>query len=175
MSQRVEQLRILANDKKAKVGVLIIAQLIADGFSPEEVLPYFMNPPTRKAKETARVAAEKMEILAPWFNTLVERLSKNTIETLPTVDNETGDVVDDGFDPTSKESIIKELKRQYAEATDPKQKADILVKMAELQRMKQEEIKEEVRHTMVYLPATCHDCPCMLECQKEHPDIKPLY
>ena len=63
-----------------------------------------------------------------------------------------------GFDPTNKDSIIRVLSDQLELATDPKTKTDIAMKIADLQRMKQDENKDETELVHFYLPLTCKRC-----------------
>ena len=63
-----------------------------------------------------------------------------------------------GFDPTNKDSIIRVLSDQLELATDPKTKTDIAMKIADLQRMKQDENKDEQELVHFYLPLTCKRC-----------------
>ena len=62
-------------------------------------------------------------------------------------------------DLKSKDGMIDALAEQAGEATDPKQKADILMKIADLQRMKQDENTEKEKLTHYYLPLRCEVCP----------------
>ena len=64
-----------------------------------------------------------------------------------------------GHDLKSKDGMIDALAEQAAEATDPKQKADILMKIADLQRMKQDENTEKEKLVHYYLPLRCEVCP----------------
>lgn len=62
-------------------------------------------------------------------------------------------------DLKSKEGMIDALAEQAGEAADPKQKADILMKIADLQRMKQDENTEKEKLVHYYLPLRCEVCP----------------
>lgn len=63
-----------------------------------------------------------------------------------------------GFDPRDKDSIIGVLSDQLFLATDPKVKADIAMKIADLQRMKNDETKDEQQVVHFYLPLGCKRC-----------------
>lgn len=84
--------------------------------------------------------------------TITKKLKKNAER------EQTENANDDNFDPSSKESIIEHLTRCYQEATDTKQKADILTKIADLQRMKQDENLEEDQLVHYYMPIQCSIC-----------------
>lgn len=62
------------------------------------------------------------------------------------------------LDSSSKESIIEHLTKLYKESKDTKQKADILTKIADLQRMKQDENLEEDQLVHFYMPLQCSMC-----------------
>lgn len=64
-----------------------------------------------------------------------------------------------GYDLKSKDGMIDALAEQAREASDPKQKADILMKIADLQRMKQDENTEKEKLVHYYLPLRCEVCP----------------
>lgn len=55
--------------------------------------------------------------------------------------------------------MIEALSRQVRDTDDPKQKADILMKIADLQRMKQDENTEKEKLVHYYLPLRCEVCP----------------
>lgn len=57
-----------------------------------------------------------------------------------------------------KDFLIKALAVQAEVCTEPKKKADILIKIADLQNMKKEEVKEEKKFIHFYLPLTCNNC-----------------
>lgn len=63
------------------------------------------------------------------------------------------------YDLKSKEGMIDALEEQVHSTEDPKQKADILMKIADLQRMKQDENTEKERLVHYYLPLRCEVCP----------------
>lgn len=57
-----------------------------------------------------------------------------------------------------KDSLIKTLAIQAETCKDPKRKADIVLKIADLQNMKKEDVKEERKYLMFYMPLTCNNC-----------------
>lgn len=59
---------------------------------------------------------------------------------------------------TDKNSLIKMLAIQAESCKDPKIRANILLKIAELQNMKKEEVKEEHKYLTFYMPLTCNNC-----------------
>jgi hypothetical protein len=61
-------------------------------------------------------------------------------------------------DYRNKDILIEELSIQADCATSPKEKSDILMKIADLQRMKQDETKDEEELVHFYLPLTCEKC-----------------
>lgn len=174
MSRILEHLQQMSGEKKTKNGHLILAYLVACGFDDWEVLPYFLASPSPKSRDAALAMSGSIGNTIKYFDGLVQKIiGENTkyegelIHDVPVAEGSNIDV-------NSKESILEALMQKYQQTQDPKQAADILMKIADLQKMKQDEVKEEKKHTMVYLPATCHDCPCLHEIQKEHPEIKPL-
>ena len=76
------------------------------------------------------------------------------------------------FDPTNKDNIISILAQQLQNSTSPKEKADIAVKIADLQRMKQDENKDETELVRFYLPITCKRCSLYMneKKKKENPN-----
>lgn len=63
----------------------------------------------------------------------------------------------EGFDFRSKDAIINQL-GSVAETLKGKEKAEVLMKIADLQQMKKEEVKEEDERVHFYVPLTCHKC-----------------
>lgn len=63
------------------------------------------------------------------------------------------------MDFRSKDSIIDQLGELSLEAVTPKERAAILINIAELQRMKNEELKEEKKLVEFFIPMSCHKCP----------------
>lgn len=57
-----------------------------------------------------------------------------------------------------KDSVIDALQEQIAATSDPKLRTDIIMKAADLQRMKQDENKDESKLIHFYLPLRCQDC-----------------
>ena len=74
------------------------------------------------------------------------------------------------FDPTNKDSIIKILAEQIHNSISPKEKADIAMKIADLQRMKQDENKDETELVHFYLPITCKRCSLYEKAKGEKED-----
>ena len=65
-----------------------------------------------------------------------------------------------GKDLTDKGNVIQELQILYSAETNAKVKADILMKIADLERMKQETPKEQEELVHFYLPRPeCEGCP----------------
>lgn len=63
-------------------------------------------------------------------------------------------------DLTDRDNLLSELQLQYRTATDPKSKADILNKIADICKMKQAETPtEEENRVHYYLPMKCGQCP----------------
>lgn len=63
-------------------------------------------------------------------------------------------------DLTDRDNLLAELQLQYRTATDPKSKADILNKIADICKMKQAETPtEDENRVHYYLPLRCDICP----------------
>ena len=58
-----------------------------------------------------------------------------------------------------KDRIIEELHVQYERAKDGKEKAEIMMKIADIMQVKKEEAKEEDKRLTYYLPLRCEICP----------------
>ena len=57
-----------------------------------------------------------------------------------------------------KEDVVAELNQLATSVKEPKLKAEILLKLADLQQMKKEEDKEDKETIHFYLPISCHMC-----------------
>lgn len=63
-------------------------------------------------------------------------------------------------DLTDRDNLLRELQRQYQAATEVKTRMDILVRIADITRMKQQnENKADERRIHYYLPVKCGECP----------------
>lgn len=68
--------------------------------------------------------------------------------------------VTDENDLTVRDNLLKELQIQYRAATTPKEKTDILARIADIQQMKKVEQAEEQKRVFFYLPKKeCEGCP----------------
>lgn len=90
---------------------------------------------------------------------LSERRKFFTTLFAPDVKEENVDEVSSERSNRSKEDVVRELNLLIDEETDSKKRSDLLMKLAELQRMKQEmdETEEERRDTF-YIPLTYDRC-----------------
>jgi len=73
----------------------------------------------------------------------------------------------DTLDITSKDSILNELGEQYKNTISPKEKTDILIKIADLQKMKQDENRNEDKLVHYYMPINCPRCNLYIEARKK--------
>lgn len=70
-----------------------------------------------------------------------------------------GEKTDANSDLDSKEGLISSLKRDAESITDPKIHADVLMKIADLRRYKNEENLKKEKMVYYYLPLRCDKCP----------------
>jgi len=72
-------------------------------------------------------------------------------------------------DLTDRDNLLMELQRQYKAATEVKTRTDILARIADITRMKQQdERKEDEERIHYYLPMKCALCPCKEFYDKQH-------
>ena len=82
------------------------------------------------------------------------------------------DRASDDYKPKSgrrdKDAIVSELNILADATKDPKQKTEILMKLADLQQMKRDTTKEEEDNTIhYYLPLNCRNCDLNIKRQQE--------
>lgn len=65
----------------------------------------------------------------------------------------------DGVGLRNKDDIVRELNVLASASKDPKQKTEILLKLADLQQMKKEKSVDEEPRLTYYLPLRCEICP----------------
>lgn len=65
----------------------------------------------------------------------------------------------DGVDLRTKDGVLSALEAELGNVVDPKQRTDIIGKIADLQRMKNEEDKQTRELIHYYLPLRCEECP----------------
>lgn len=64
-----------------------------------------------------------------------------------------------GSNISTKEGQLRELQQIYDSTADVKTRADILKQVSDLQRLKQQDEREDVQRIHYYLPAKCQLCP----------------
>lgn len=67
-----------------------------------------------------------------------------------------------------KEDVVAELNQLATSVKEPKLKAEILLKLADLQQMKKDEVKEEEKLIHFYLPLSCDRCSLYLDAKKNN-------
>lgn len=65
----------------------------------------------------------------------------------------------DNTENRSKDDVIKELNTLATQATDPKLKAEILLKLADLQQMKKQDDEDKESKIHYFAPLKCSQCP----------------
>lgn len=134
-----------------------MAMLIAAGASMGEA--YCVAVSNFSSKETCDSNAYKVMKKKPGIKQLVDTLTSvnlrgvTTDEKLPKTKKK-----DKVLDLRDKDGVIEALTAQYTKALDPKVKADIAMKIADLQQMKKDENKDEKELVHYYVPLTCNSC-----------------
>jgi hypothetical protein len=148
-----------------------LASLIAAGHSDEEAYSLIYEPNTL-SDESLHVLVGRVTSRKKGIKDLVDTLTRVNMKGLTAQIGSASEAMnkklgrkskkksagEGGFDPTNKDSIIRVLSDQLELATDPKTKTDIAMKIADLQRMKQDENKDEQELVHFYLPLTCKRC-----------------
>ena len=71
-----------------------------------------------------------------------------------------------------KESVVKELNILASQTTDPKLKAEMLMKLADLEGMKKQETNDEDSQIRYYMPLKCSKCQLYKSAKMAKVDIK---
>jgi len=181
MSNVLRNLRDISGVKlKQKTPALLMAQLMALGYSFDEVYPYIYDKPKAGYTDAEKVyIAEKEFREFPWVNRTIAALrEKMNVISAEDANGKTkkkegvSQANNVALDYTKKEDIIAALSEE-AKNLHGKERVDALIKLADLQRMKQEEVKEEKRQTMFFLPmSNCGNCPCYRVAKELHPDLE---
>lgn len=181
MSNVLRNLRDISGVKlKQKTPALLMAQLMALGYSFDEVYPYIYDKPKAGYTDAEKVyIAEKEFREFPWVNRTIAAL-REKMNVISSEDANGKSKRKEGvsqasngtLDYTKKEDIIAALSEE-AKNLHGKERVDALIKLADLQRMKNEETKEEERHVLFYLPmANCENCPCFSIAKQQHPGLE---
>lgn len=64
-----------------------------------------------------------------------------------------------GYNLRTKDGVLAAMEEEANKTADPKQRADIILKIADLQKMKNEDDKEQKKLVYYYLPLHCNICP----------------
>lgn len=77
------------------------------------------------------------------------------------------------LDLRTKDGVLSALEKELSSVTEPKQRTEIIGKIADLQRMKNEEDRENRKLINYYLPLRCEECPYKSKADKiyHHPDV----
>lgn len=154
-----------------------LASLIAAGHSDEEAYSLIYEPNTL-SDESLHVLVGRVTSRKKGIKDLVDTLTRVNMKGLTVQIGSANDAMNKKlgrkgrkkasteFDPTNKDSIIRVLSDQLELATDPKTKTDIAMKIADLQRMKQDENKDEQELVHFYLPITCKRCSLYVQEKK---------
>lgn len=140
---------------------VLFAQLVADGYSQQEAAQAIYHPMGMSLTTFSRKLMEKkagIKLLIDNIKDDMERAAKRVDEMLATVGSK-GKGKGKRKAPLTKDRIIEELFVQYGRAKDGKEKAEIMMKIADVMQVKKEEAKEEEKRLTYYLPLRCEICP----------------
>lgn len=68
-------------------------------------------------------------------------------------------IADGAYNLRTKDGVLAAMEEEANRTQDPKQRADIILKIADLQKMKNEDDKEQKKLVHYYLPLRCERCP----------------
>lgn len=136
------------------------AYLLANGFAPQEACQLMYNPIGRSLASTATMMMKKK----PGIDVLMNHLKEDYERAFKRSEALTGkeSPKPKGTKKKSnldKETVLEELNIQYGKAKDGKEKADIMMKIADILQVKREEDKAEDKRLVYYLPLRCDICP----------------
>lgn len=153
-SKRITELQTLYQLSPMDV---MFCMLVACGADRAEAYNAIFRPNTAK-KENMKYQASQLAREKPGIENLIKSMFLNY--GVP-VGADFGDGEDkSAFEPKryrDKDSILTALEQEVQTAKG-KERADILLRIADLQRMKQEENKEEEKRIHYYLPIKCSLC-----------------
>lgn len=140
---------------------VLFAQLVADGYSQQEAAQAIYHPMGMSLTTFSRKLMEKKAGIKLLIDNLIadkERALRRVDEMLATIDpKKKGRGKNKAtFD---KDRIIEELHLQYERAKEGKERAEIMMKIADIMQVKKEEAKEEEKRLTYYLPLRCEICP----------------
>jgi len=138
------------------------SQLIATGRTQAEA--YCIAYPNKLLTgQSPTTEAHVLITTAPGIPSLIKALKRTTTNTdnatHPQDQRKTGKGKGKGANIDTKEAQLRELNDIYRQATDAKQRAEILKQVADLQQLKKEENKAEEQRIHYYLPIKCELCP----------------
>lgn len=132
---------------------LCFAKLVTNDIDPVEAYMVIYRVTTKDQRTSLKrylAGNPKLEILIAAL--------KRGVDDIPIEEKKPSHDHDD-IDLRSKEGMLDALERAYRDEDDPKKQADILGKIADLQRLKDEENKESRKLVHYYLPLRCDVCP----------------
>lgn len=141
------------------------AYMMANGFSPQEACQIIYHPIGKSLATTATMTMKKkpgIEVLMNNIKEDYERAIKRSEALLGGVsetNKATAKVRKKKAGSLDKETVLEELNIQYQKAKDGKEKADIMMKIADILQVKREEDKAEDKRLVYYLPLRCEICP----------------
>lgn len=150
--------------------------LVAAGFTKEESYFAIFKPSdgdiTTKIKQLQKAQPSHMELIKALE---AERITPDKLKQLQKLEKqkekekqrETETGRDEDINKFSEKSYIIEQMAREAKILTGREKVDVLNKIADLQRMKQEENKEEEEKVFYYLPLSCYNCELFKKSQEE--------
>lgn len=123
--------------------------LVALGFDKAEVAGIIYRP----LKSNLKLVASKKEIARPEIPHLIEAIKESLTPPAP---KQRKTKPSSFFD---KDTIIEELSKQTQFAREGKERADIIMKIADVAQVKKQEDQEDERRVIYYLPLRCDVCP----------------
>lgn len=114
--------------------------------------------------EAKKLREENQNFIA-YYNTRIQKLNAANEEKIRTIEENLANSGTYESKYRDKDEIITALARE-ADNLRGKDRVDVLNKIADLQRMKQEENKTEEERVHYFLPLTCCNCPLFIENKK---------
>ena len=131
---------------------VFFCMLVASGASRGEAYATIFRPRSTKI-ETAQRGAAQLAKDKPGINKLIRSFEDNRAAFLPEEEEKAGNVVQ----YRDKDAVLSGLE-QTLPYLRGKDRADVLMKIADLQQMKKDENTEEEETVHYYLPLQCYRC-----------------
>lgn len=156
-----EKMQKLMETYRLDAAHVCFAALVAVGFSEQESYVTIFRTRGNIASESRKMMNDNPDI-----GNLIDFM-RNEMFVVNRIAQPDKKLTRKGGNSKDKDYVLEQLGIQYNFAREGKEKAEIMMKIADILQVKRQEDKEEAEKIVYYLPLRCENCPAKLEFDKK--------